>query len=179
VSVWSTAADRPGTGHRYPVVRPGFDAGQLRLRVSAAVRTVELDVAGPRYGAWHETVPLHGRIVPGTREPVRRGRRRAGSRRLRASQPNAPSPDAPPHHRAQAGQGHGDGGRTAAPGPVRPGGRGRDRIRSAGHVVRQRRRQRPTGGRRRVHGRRFYGNYSIHLWTIFNIKIVRNYRCLN
>jgi len=166
VSVWSTAADRPGTRRSDPVVRPGFNSGQLWLRVTAVVRIVELDVAGPRHGAWHETVPLHGRLVPGTRELVRRGRRRAGSRRLRACQPDAPSSDAPTHHRAQAGQGHGDGGSTAAPRPVR-------------HVVRQWRRQRPTGGRRRVHSRRFYGNYSIHLWIIFNIKIIKNYRCLH
>jgi len=158
VSVWSAAADRPGTGHRGSVVRPRFDSGQLRLRVTAIVRAIKLDVADPRHGARHETVPLHGRLVPGAREPVRRGRRRAGPRRFRASQPNAPSPDAPTHQRAQAGQGHSDGSCTASPGPVRPGGRGRDRIWSVGHVVRQWRQQRSTSRRRRVHGRRFYGN---------------------
>lgn len=133
----------------------------MRFRVVAVVRAVRFDVAGPRHGARHETVPLHGRSVSGAGELDRRERRRAGPRRLRDGQPDAPPPDAPPHRRGQAGQGHGDDGRAAAQGPVRPGGRGRDRVRSIGHVVRRRRRRRPAGGRRRIHGRRFYGNYII------------------
>jgi len=172
----SAAANRPGPGHHGAVVRPGSDAGQLRFRVAAAVRAVELDGAGPRHGARHETVPLHGRPVPGTGEPVRGERGRAGARRFRARQPDAPPPDAPAHRRGEAGQGHGDDGRAAAQGPVRPGGRGRDRVRCAGDVVRRRRRQRSAGGRRRIHGRQFYGNvlyYNIILCALF--KTVKNY----
>jgi len=115
-------------------------------------------VAGPRHGARHQTIPLHGRPVPRPGEPVGRGRRSAGTRRLRAGQSDASSPDAAPRRRSAAGQGRGDRGRTAASRALRQRERGRDRVRHVGHGVRRRRRQR-TGGRRRVYGRRFHGKY--------------------
>lgn len=164
----SAAADCPGPGRGSAVVRQGTDAGQLRVRVAVAVRAVGLDVAGPRHGSRHETVPLHGRPVPGAGEPVRRGHRRTGAGRLRARQPNAPAPHAQAYQRAEAGQGHGDGGLAPAPGPVRPGQRGRDRVRCAGHGIRRGRRPRPAGGRRRrVHCRRFCGNVVLFFFNIF------------
>lgn len=151
-------ADRPRTGRRADDVRARSDAGQLRVRVAAAVRAVPVDGAGPRHCARHEAVPLHVRHVPGAGEPVRRGRGRAGHRRVRAGQPHAPAPDPAPVQRDQAGQRHGDGRRAPAPRAVRPRRRGRDRNRRAGHGVRQPGRQRPSG-RRRIHRRQFNGKY--------------------